>query len=154
MANYYSTETKGRGDTPARVVGNAALNQRDRVFRAVIPLDAPPLTSTTAGTIINSGDTVSLFRVPAGSRFIGAKLTANVSLGSSTIAVGIAGSTGKYRAAATFTAVDTPTSFGTTAAMAAGELGADEEIILTVAAANMPNAAGNKLIVDMTFSAP
>lgn len=154
MATYYSTETRQRGDGTPRPVGNAALNQRERVFRATIPLDTPPLSASTMGTVIASGDIVSLFRVPAGARFISGSINSSVSLGTSTVAIGVAGNTGKYRAAGTFTTPDTPTSFATAAAQAAGELQADEEIILTVATANLPNTANAKLVIDLRYSAP
>lgn len=154
MATFYSSETRQKGDNPARPVGNAALNQRERVFRATIPLDVPPLNASSNGTVIASGDIVSLYRIPAGTRFISGRLCSSVSLGTSTIAIGIAGNTGKYRAAAVFTAVDTPTTFATALSMAAGELQADEEIIMTVSTANLPNTAGARLVVDMIFSAP
>lgn len=154
MATFYSTETRQRGDGTPRPVGNAALNQRERIFRATIALDAPNTNSTTTGTVIASGDIVSCFRVPAGTRWNIGCLTSSVSLGTSTIAVGVAGNPGKYRAAAVFTAVDTPTWFGTAVGMAAGELQADEEIIVTIGAANLPNTAAARLIVDMRYSAP
>jgi hypothetical protein len=154
MATFYSSETRQRGDATPRPVGNAALNQRERVFRATIPLDAPPLNATSTGTVIASGDIISLFRVPAGARFISGSINSSVSLGTSTVAIGTAGNPGKYRAAAVFTAVDTPTVFATAAAQAAGELQADEEIIVTVAAANFPNTASAKLVIDMRYAAP
>lgn len=154
MATYYSLETRQRGDGTPRPVGNAALNQRERIFRATIALDAPSTNATTAGTVVATGDIVSCFRVPAGTRFNIGCLTSSVSLGTSTIAIGVAGNPGKYRAAAVFTAVDTPTFFGTATGMAAGELLADEEIIITVTTANLPNTAGARLVLDMRYSAP
>lgn len=154
MATFYSHEYRVRGATPPRPAGNAALNQRERLFRGTIRLDTPASSDTASGTVVASGDIVSVFRVPAGTRFVRGFLTSSVSLGTSTIAIGVAGNTAKYRAAATFTAVNTPTTFGTATAMAADELQADEEIIITVAAANLPNTAGERLVVDMIFSAP
>ena len=61
----------------------------------------------------------------------------SLTLGTATLAIGITGSTGKYRAAATFTATDTPTLFGVGAAI--GEaLTAAEDVILTTAVAALP----------------
>jgi hypothetical protein len=154
MATYYSSETRQRGDGTPRPVGNAALNQRERVFRATIPLDVPPLSASSTGTVIASGDIISCFRVPAGTRWLSGTLNTSVSLGTATIAVGVAGTPGKYRAAAVLTAVDTPTAFATALAQAAGELQADEEIIITVTTANLPNTAGARLILDMRYAAP
>lgn len=154
MATFYSSETRQRGDGTPRPVGNAALNQRERVFRATIPLDAPPLSASTTGTVISAGDIISLFRVPAGTRFISGSINCSVSLGTATVAIGTAGNPGKYRAAAVFTTPDTPTSFATAAAQAAGELQADEEIIVTVATAALPNTANAKLVIDLRYSAP
>lgn len=154
MATYYSEEYKPVADSPARVPYDPALGGRERLFRAVIKLDAPALTPSTAGTIINSGDTVKLFTVPPGWRFVRGFLTTSVTLGASTVAIGISGTTGKYRAAAVFTAVDTPTSFGPAQIMDDVALAAAEEILLTAAAANFPNTAGHRLIVDMEFAGP
>lgn len=75
--------------------------------------------------------------IPAGSVPLLGIITTTVSLGSSTIALGITGTAGKYRSAAAFTAVDTPTLFGN-----AGVLGivltAPEQLLMTVASAALP----------------
>lgn len=94
-----------------------------------------------------SGDIINLVKAPAGYVFDHGYHTADTSSGSATLAYGITGSTGKYRAAATFTATDTPTLFGVVAGMA--ELDADETIIATIAAHALP-AAGT-LIVTFVF---
>lgn len=154
MASFYTNETKGRGDQPPRLLGNEAYGGRERVFRATIPLDAPPTSNTAAGTQIASGDTVVLCTRPAGMRFAGGTLVSSVSLGTAQIAVGVAGTPAKYRAAATFTAVDTPTPFGPAARFADDAPSADEEIILTVSVAALPNTAGAKLVVDLYFAGP
>mgnify|MGYP001809917327 FL=1 len=154
MAVFYSNETRGVADSPRNLIGNEAYGGRKRLFRATIPLDAPNLTSSTAGSQVTTSDTIVLARVPAGYRFVEGVITTSVSLGSSTVAIGITGSTGKYRTAAVFTATDTPTRFGNVAAMAAGPLAAEEEIFITVAAANLPNTAGARLVVDLYFAGP
>lgn len=154
MAKFYTTETQLSGDVPPRAPGNEALGGRKRLYRATIDLDAPKLSTTQNGTVITTADTVSLARIPAGMRFVSGRITSSVSLGTSTIAIGNAGAPGKYRAAAVHTAVDTPTPFGTAASMAAAAAGADEEVILTVATANLPNTAGAKLIIDLEFAGP
>lgn len=105
----------------------------------------------------------ALFRLPPGHTFAYGVVTSSVSLGASTIAVGISGATTKYKAAAVFTAVDTPTLFGTAATVGAASAlsstvgsspkgtGVDEDVILTVAAASLP--ASGTLIIDIYTSA-
>lgn len=105
----------------------------------------------------------SLFRVPPGHVFAYGVITTDTSLGSSTAAIGTAGSSAKYKAAAVFTATDTPTLFGKAAAIGAAAAtsstvgsspkgtGADEDVILTVGAASLPSSG--TLVIDMYFSA-
>ncbi len=77
-------------------------------------------------------------RLPAGARVICGFLNTTVTLGASaTIAVGVPGTPGRYRAAATFTAVDTMTFFALMASTGQ-RLAAEEQIILTTATANLP----------------
>jgi hypothetical protein len=81
------------------------------------------------------------------------QLAGDATMGTTTIAIGNATVPGKYRAAATFTAVNTPTPLtGAVAAGALDPLTADEEIILTLAAASLP--AAGKLYVDLEFYVP
>lgn len=154
MAKFYSTETRSLGNVPQNPPGDAAYGGRERIFRSTIALDAPALSSSTAGTVVTTGDTVVLCVRPAGTRFIGGKITSSVSLGTSTIAIGTAAAPAKYRAAAVHTAVDTPTLFGLASAMAAVETGSDEEVILTVAVASLPTTASSRLVIDLEFAAP
>lgn len=154
MARFYTVETQFIGNTPPGVPGNAAYGGRKRVWRATINLDAPKLSSSTAGTVVTTADTILLARIPAGSRFIAGRITGSISMATATLAIGTAAAPGKYRTAAVFTAVDTPTPFGNAAAMAAGESTADEDVILTVAVASLPNTAGGLLVIDLEFAAP
>lgn len=154
MAKYFSNEQRFLGATPPTPPGDEALGGRKRVYRATIPLDAPKLSPSTDGAGVTTADTVSLCKVPAGMRFVEGRITSSVSLGTSTVAIGNATTAGKYRAAAVFTAVDTPTLFGTAAAMAAGASGGEEEVLLTVATANLPTTAGAKLVIDLEFAGP
>ena len=153
MPQYLPRELRALGDIPPNNVGpEPGVGDRVRVFRSTIHLDAPYINGSSAASQILTTDTVLLNRIPAGMRFLYGMLTSSVSLGTSTIAIGIAGTTGLYRAAATFTAVDTPTLFGPAAsAMALAPLAADQLVILTPAAANLPNTAGARLIVDLYF---
>lgn len=154
MAKYFSNEQQYLGAVPPTPPGDEALGGRMRCYRATIPLDAPKLSPSQSGAGVTTADTVSLCKVPAGMRFIKGVLTASVSLGTSTISIGNATAAGKYRAAAAFTAVDTPTLFGTTTAMAAAAATAGEEVLLTVATADLPTTAGAKLVIDLEFAGP
>lgn len=153
MPQYLPRELRALGDIPPNNVGaENGVGDRVRVFRSTIHLDQPFINGSSFAAQILTTDTVLLARVPAGMRFLFGKLTTSVSLGTSTVAIGIAGTPGLYRAAATFTAVDTPTDFGTAiAGMAAAPLTADQLVILTPAVANLPNTAGARLIVDLYF---
>lgn len=154
MAKYFSNEQQYLGAVPPTPPGDEALGGRMRCYRATIPLDAPKLSPSQNGAGVTTADTVSLCKVPAGMRFIKGMLTASVSLGTSTISIGNAADAAKYRAAAVFTATDKPTDFGKAVAMANGANNADEEVLLTVATANLPTTAGAKLIIDMIFAGP
>ena len=97
-----------------------------------------------------NGDDVVLFRVPAGSVFAYGVLNTSASLGTSTIAVGVSGTTNRYKNAATFTAVNTPTLFGKTAEVSGPALAADTDVLLTIGTAALPGSG--TLVVDMYFS--
>lgn len=139
----------------------ARVGGRVRAYTWEITLD-----SQTPGVI-------PLGRVNAGQWFVGGKLTSTVSLGSATVAIGTAAipgrqvgvpslpaNPGKYRTAATFTAVNTPTAFGNVAAMQAVSSGGQgpaeaytgvyEELTLTTAVANLP--ASGTLVVTLEYS--
>ena len=78
-------------------------------------------------------------------------LTGSATLGSSTIAIGVAGTAGKYRAAATHTAT-VATMFGISSAADDAPLTAEETVILTNTTAALPSSG--TLVVDLYFSAP
>lgn len=85
-----------------------------------------------------TSNTIPVAYAKTGWSFLFGIVTASATLGSSTIAIGISGSTAKYKAAATFTSADTPTLFGKAAAMT--KLTADETLFITIAAAALPGA--------------
>lgn len=87
-----------------------------------------------------AADDIKLFKLPKGCLPLFGFLNADTSSGSTTIAIGISGSTGKYRAAAAFTATNTPTLFGVVAGLGIVPLAADEEILATLAAATAPGS--------------
>lgn len=146
MAKQYGNFTAPRGQIPVGQVDGSAQGGHVRVYREQITLSAgPPAVGTTADTIVVAYPS-------KGEQFLFGVLTSTVSLGTSTIAVGVAGATGKYRAAAAFTAVDTPTLFGGGAAGLGGlgKLAADEEVFLTIGTANLPTSG--TLTVDLYFA--
>jgi hypothetical protein len=129
MPKLYGSLNAGLGTLPIQP-GDAGkgVNAPVRVHREVITLASQATT-----------DTIVIGRLPSGHQFLYGVLCTTVTLGSATIAIGITGATGKYRAAATFTAVDTPTLFGVAAAVgAASPLAADEEVFITIATAALP----------------
>ena len=138
MAETLSAELTAAAGTT--LVDANVTNAKLRRFKATITLAAQA-----------SSDTVKLFKLPKGYAPLYGVLNTSVSLDTATIAIGTAasGASGKYRAAAVFTAADTPTLFGKNAANAI--LAADEEVILTVGTAALP--ASGTLIVDMICSA-
>lgn len=148
MAQYLSNELAGTtvGTTTAAGVGYkpkaSVYGGRLKRMRATITL----ASQTTS-------DTLLLGNLPAGAVFAYGVLTASASLGTSTLAIGYAGTTGAYRAAATFTATDTPTLFGVTATgPAASDAGATTEtaILGTIATATLPSSG--TLVVDIFYS--
>lgn len=144
MAQTFSNELSGSSSTPVvKASATAAYGARLRRYRASIVL---------ASQVLGAGNEVVLAKVPAGLTFAYGVITTDTTLGTSTVAVGVSGTAAKYKAAAVFTAIDTPTLFGTTAQIEQASLTAEEVILLTVAVANLP-AAGN-LVVDLYFSTP
>ena len=140
MVTTYSTEAQPALNTvPAKRADGSVWTAKLRRHRATI---------TLAGQ--GSGDDVVLFRVPAGSVFAYGVLNTSVSLNTSTIAVGVSGTTNRYKNAATFTPPNTPTLFGKTAEVSGAALAADTDVLLTIGAAALPGSG--TLVVDMYFS--
>jgi hypothetical protein len=114
------------------------VHGRVRVFNEKITLN---------GQAIN--DTIEVAKLPKGARLLYGILNSTVSLSTSQIAIGITGTTGKYRAAAVFTATDTPTPFGVTANV--GEpLTVEEIVFITVTALALP--VGGTLRVQLFYT--
>jgi hypothetical protein len=154
MAAFYTLELGGVSGTsgvtgtvdglpvvkPSATVGHGG---RIRCFRG---------SYTLTGTAVTTADTLNICIMPAGSIFQFGQITSGVTLGTSTVAIGIAGTTGKYRAAAVFTAVDTPTPYGVTSIMAnQTPITGDERIIGTIATANLPTT-GQSLVIQQFAS--
>jgi hypothetical protein len=141
MATLPSNDTAGLLAVPTTALSGAVVGGRLRRFRSFITLASQPTT-----------DDILLARVPAGYVFAFGVITSSVTLGTATVAVGVAGTTGKYRAAAVFTAVDTPTLFGVSSALDDAPLTASEDVLLTIGTASLP--ASGILVVDLYYSGP
>jgi hypothetical protein len=143
MADFYGTTfTAAKTGTPPRAFpdgARAAAKQRATI-ESINTGTAPPQV----------GDRIYLGKLPEGAIYQGVRLTANQTLGTAQLAIGITGTPAKYRAAATFTAVDTPTMFGTAATKAQGPLAAAEDIWATVSVAAIPN--NTILVSELLFT--
>lgn len=141
MATTYSSDAAGLGATPPTKMNGGVVGGTLRRYRAVITFASQA-----------SGDDIVLFKVPAGAVFAFGVVNASATFGASaTVAIGIAGTTGKYRTAATHTAT-TPTMFGNYTASDDSATTAEETVLLTVGTAALP--ASGSAVVDMFFSAP
>ena len=140
MATTYSNEaTKYLNTTPPTKADGSAHGGRMRRYRATIDM-----ATQAVGTIV-------LANVPAGSVFAYGVLTASATMGAAaTVAIGISGTTGKYRTAAVFTTANTPTLFGNEAGVGAVALTAEEQVVMTTAVAALP--AAGQVIVDLFYS--
>lgn len=144
MALFYSSESANYAALPVVKQTNAGYGAGLYRFRGTTVFSSPAITTA---------DQIIIANVPAGYAFAYGILTSSVSLGTATIAIGTAASTGKYRAAAVFTAVDTPTLFGiATQAGLQTALTADELIQIAVGVASLPTSG--TLVADLYFSRP
>lgn len=90
-------------------------------------------------------------RLPRGARVLEVAVNTSVTTGSATIAIGIAGTVGKYRAAAAVTSADlwvtqgVATTGGALNAICGVALTTDEQLIMTTASATLP-ASGRAVI--------
>lgn len=142
MAHIVAREFIRTGSPLSKEVGHL-VNGRVRCIRASLALGTQSA---------NSGDTIGIGRRPKGSRYGGHRITSSVSLATSTIAIGAVGSAAKYRAGAVFTAVDTPTEVAIAARLADDPLTDDEEMIVTVAVANLPTTAGAFVVFETYYT--
>lgn len=148
MAQGYSAEMTGVLDgtvLPASKADGRIINAKTRLFQATFDLSLATVKKA-------SGDTNVCFRIPAGYKPTLGWLLASATMGATaTIAVGNSTTAGKYRTAAIFTAVDTPTLFMNSSAGDDVPLTADEEVLITIAAASLPSSG--ILQVNMLASA-
>lgn len=108
------------------------------------------MTDTITYAAQTTSDTIVLFgkKLPVGATVLGGQITTSVTTGTSTVALGITGSTTKYTAATAYTAVNIPTNFGSAAALNV-PLTAPEQLFLTIAAASLP--ASGTLVVSVKY---
>lgn len=147
MAAYLSTELGGSANQTAAPVG---YKPRATVYGARLKRIRATVTYATQTT----SDTLVLGVLPAGATFAFGVVNTTVTTSTATLAIGISGTTGKYRAAAAVTGVDTPTLFGTAAQQGAADpaLSAEETVIGTIGTASLP--ASGTLVVDLYYSMP
>lgn len=139
MANTFSIEANGfLNSTPVSLANGAVVGGNLRRHRATINLASQP-----------SGDTITLTRLAPGTAFAFGVLSSSVSLGSATIAIGISGNAGKYRADAVHTAT-VPTLFGVATTVDDAPLADSEVVILTISTAALPSSG--VLVVDFFTS--
>jgi hypothetical protein len=116
--------TKLNNETPTPEPGS--INGEVKVFNEEYVI---------AGTETTS-DTIEVCKLPKGARFLYGVIQTSVSQGTSTLALGITGTTGKYRAAAVLTSI-LPEVFGTNEG---DVLTAEETIFITIAVATLTAA--------------
>jgi hypothetical protein len=145
MANQSSIEYAAYSGTAPQVQPDGKLqNGKVRCLQASFNL---------ANAVQANGDVLTLGQIPAGAIIKTIKMTSSVSLATSTVAIGIAGTAAKYRAAAVFTTVDVPTPVGPGAvAEGGGRERVAETLIATVGVAALP-AAGT-LVFDIEYVTP
>jgi hypothetical protein len=135
MAQGFSAETLGvlDGTVPPAKADGRVNGANLAVFQATFDLSL----TTVKGA---SGDTNVCFRLPRGFKPMFLALNASATMGATaTIAVGNSTTAGKYRAAAVFTAAALTWSMLSTASDDA-PLTADEDVLITIAAAALPGA--------------
>lgn len=135
MAQGFSAETVGvlDGTVPPIKSDGRVNGGRMRIFQATFDLALATVAKV-------DGDTNVCFRIPRGLKPLFLALNASATMGAAaTIAVGIAGTPAKYRAAAVFTAAALTWSMLSTASDNA-PLTDDETVIITVGTANLPSS--------------
>lgn len=139
---HYSNEMLGvlDGTKPVQMA-KGHVGGRLHCLSATIPFDGQA-----------DGDNVVLGKLPKGAVFQYGVINGTATWGASaTIAIGYAGATGAFRAAATYTSGNTPGMFGVAAAKA--PLAAEKTIIATIATAALPDSA-NVGYVDIFYTLP
>lgn len=147
MAAYLSTELGGSANQTSAPVG---YKPRATVYNARLKR----LRATFTFASQTTSDTLVVGNLPAGATFAFGLINVSASTSTATVAIGIAGTTGKYRAAAAQTTTDTPTLFGPAAIVGAADpaLAAEEQVIVTIGTASLP--ASGTMVIDLYYSLP
>lgn len=138
FADFLSNEVPANTTKPVVKRAGSAMGGRARRVISTFNLTAQAI-----------GDRLLLPRVPKGARGVHHVIQPSVALGGvATLALGILGNTGKYRAAAIKN--DALREVVSLAANISAELAADEDQFLTVAAAALPGAG--TLVVETIYN--
>lgn len=142
MANFYGTELSAvRGSLPQGMPDNVLVDGKVRRQRATFNLASQAIA-----------DTLSVAELPIGAVVTHIRVTASASLGTSTLAFGVAGTPAKYSAAAAYTGVNAEQVAAMTAAQKAlAPNTALETVIATIAAAALP--ASGTLVIEIFYVA-
>ena len=97
-----------------------------------------------------TADTIEVALLPKGAIPLYAVISTSVTLATSQLAIGITGTTGKYRAAATLTAV-TPEVFGVNAGIGAA-ISAEETVFITISVATLPASGTLRVLFFYAFN--
>jgi hypothetical protein len=150
MATFYSTQlgSAAAGPDSLPVVKAAAPEYAGtvKIFQATINL-----ATVNGGAAVTTSDNIALADVPSGYKFLFGVINTSATLSTSTVAIGITGATGAYRAAAVLTAVDTPAFFAPAiTGGAAAALTATTRVFLTPAVASLPTSG--TVVVQLFFA--
>lgn len=137
MAQGFSAEVTGVLDAtvnPPSKSDGRVIGGKVRAYQATFDLSLANVKKA-------SGDTNVCFKFPAGCKPLYGYLLASATMGgTATIAIGNATTAGKYRAAAIHTTVDAPVLFMLSSAGDDAPLTADEDVLMTIAAASLPSS--------------
>ncbi|UCH75183.1 MAG: hypothetical protein JSU82_04885 [Rhodospirillales bacterium] len=139
MATLHGTQMGKLRVAPQAVPDPGFVDGTLRVFCEEIALSGQP-----------TADTVAVARLPKGAVPLFGVLLTDTPLGTATIALGVAGDGGRYRAAAPLTVTDTPELFGTVAATGAA-LGAEETVLLSIGTAALPRSGTLRVMFVYSF---
>lgn len=145
MPAYFSTELGGTANQTAIPAG---LKPSASVYGARLRRIRATFTYATQTT----SDTLVVGVLPTGATVFQVALNTSVSTSTATLALGITGTTGKYRAAAAVTTTDAPQVAMLAARAADSPLTAEETVFLTIGTASLPSSG--TLVVDIIYSMP
>jgi len=105
------------------------------------------MTDTITYASQTTSDTIVLFgkKLPIGATVLGGTITTSVTTGTSTVALGITGSTTKYLSATAYTTANIPVNFGSAAGVGSVTT-AEEQLFFTIGTGSLP-ASGTMDVV-------